>query len=290
MKTIMVSATLLLLFFSNNSFAQHIAPLKVGNVWIYSLEDNRLRRYTVVDDSVMVDSLLYFELLIKLWVPPLEMTRYVRMDGDFYRLKLWGPGLEDFEEIYYKKNAHVGDIWYQEYDTVSYNEVMDSVVVSAFGQTVTMKLVQVNSMGLLVQYDEWWTEEFGKHLEYDFWGFRTMKLLGCVLNDAVYGDTSFYPTEVELENPVGIKYRLQQNYPNPFNPVTTIKYQIPELSFVTLKVYDVLGNELITLVNEEKFAGSYKVEFDGSGLTSGIYFYQLRAGNFVGSKKMILLR
>ena len=86
------------------------------------------------------------------------------------------------------------------------------------------------------------------------------------------------------------KFELYQNYPNPFNPATTIKYQIPELSFVTLKVYDVLGNEIATLVNEEKSTGNYEVEFDGTGLSSGNYFYQLKADNFVETKRMVLLK
>ena len=83
---------------------------------------------------------------------------------------------------------------------------------------------------------------------------------------------------------------LEQNYPNPFNPTTTIKYQIPELSFVTLKIYDVLGNEISTLINEEKPAGSYEVEFDAKILSSGVYFYRLQTGNYVETKKMVLLR
>jgi len=83
---------------------------------------------------------------------------------------------------------------------------------------------------------------------------------------------------------------LKQNYPNPFNPTTSIKYQIPELNFITLKVYDALGNEIITLINEEKPAGSYEVEFDATALPSGIYFYRLQAGSFVGTKKMVLMK
>lgn len=85
-------------------------------------------------------------------------------------------------------------------------------------------------------------------------------------------------------------YSLSQNYPNPFNPITTINFQIPELSFVTLNVYDVLGNEIVTLVNEEKPTGSYEAEFDATNLPSGIYFYKLQAGDFIQTKKMILLK
>jgi len=85
-------------------------------------------------------------------------------------------------------------------------------------------------------------------------------------------------------------YSLMQNYPNPFNPSTKIEYSIPEVSFATIEVYDMLGNEVATLVNEEKATGSYEVKFDAAGLSSGIYFYKLQAGSFVETKKMILLR
>ena len=94
----------------------------------------------------------------------------------------------------------------------------------------------------------------------------------------------------EEQTSVPDAYSISQNYPNPFNPITTIKYQIPELSFVTLKVYDVLGNEITTLLNEEKPVGSYQIEFDATILSSGVYFYKLQAGNFVKTKKMILLK
>ena len=90
-------------------------------------------------------------------------------------------------------------------------------------------------------------------------------------------------------------FLLYQNYPNPFNPSTSIQYAIRSRQFVTLKVYDILGNEIATLVNEEKPAGEYEVTFDShSGkvrnLTSGIYFYQLKAGSYIGTKKMILIK
>jgi len=101
-------------------------------------------------------------------------------------------------------------------------------------------------------------------------------------------------TSVSEEQSPVTDYSLSQNYPNPFNPTTIIKYQIPEISFVTLKVYDILGNEVTTLVNEEKPAGNYEVEFSaiggGSNLASSIYFYRLQAGDFSKTKKMIYLK
>jgi len=105
-----------------------------------------------------------------------------------------------------------------------------------------------------------------------------------------YDGTCEYSDVVEVDVNVPDVFALEQNYPNPFNPSTTISYSVPEIEFVTLKVYDVLGSEVATLINEEKELGSYEVEFNASDLTSGIYFYRLQAGSFVETKKMILFK
>ena len=85
-------------------------------------------------------------------------------------------------------------------------------------------------------------------------------------------------------------YDLFQNYPNPFNPTTTIKYQIPKSGNVTLKVYDILGAEVATVVNEEKIAGKYEANFNASSLSSGVYLYKLQANEFVSVKKMVVVK
>lgn len=114
-------------------------------------------------------------------------------------------------------------------------------------------------------------------------------------------DGSFeYSDIVEVEISTPSKFELFQNYPNPFNPTTKIKFTIPfgdspllggaRGGLVTLKIYDVLGYEVATIFNEKKEAGSYEVEFIAEKLSSGIFFYQLRAGSFVETKKMLLLR
>ena len=97
-------------------------------------------------------------------------------------------------------------------------------------------------------------------------------------------------TGVGNNNQIINSYNLSQNYPNPFNPTTKINFSIPKSGLVTLKVYNVLGKEVASLVNEVKNAGSYAVDFDGSELTSGTYFYRIEAGDFTDVKKMILLK
>jgi photosystem II stability/assembly factor-like uncharacterized protein len=105
-----------------------------------------------------------------------------------------------------------------------------------------------------------------------------------------YNGTFKYSDEIEVNAIGSISFSLEQNYPNPFNPSTTINYSIKEKGFVTLKVFDILGNEVKTLVNDEQDAGSYKFNFDASSFSSGIYFYALKAGEFFSTKKMILLK
>ena len=108
-------------------------------------------------------------------------------------------------------------------------------------------------------------------------------------------------TDIYMEELLNWNYVLNQNFPNPFNPSTKIKFTIPSTDdsllgggerggLVTLKIFDVLGNEVVTLHNEQKPAGTYEVEFDGNLLASGIYFYQLKSGNFFETKKMLLLK
>jgi len=105
-------------------------------------------------------------------------------------------------------------------------------------------------------------------------------------------DFEGYQGVVSVENAPGLpdKYQLSQNYPNPFNPSTTISYSIPKEGNVVLKIYNVLGQEIKTLINQFQSAGNYKISFDASFLTSGIYFYSIRSDNFTQVKKMVLVK
>jgi hypothetical protein len=110
----------------------------------------------------------------------------------------------------------------------------------------------------------------------------------AVIDDLSFGSAS--DVEPVKNGIVPDQFELSQNYPNPFNPTTNIEYSIPEASFVELKVYDVLGNEVAILVNEEQSAGVYRADFSGSDLTSGLYIARISAGSFSNAIKMTLLR
>ncbi|MCP5061364.1 MAG: T9SS type A sorting domain-containing protein, partial [Ignavibacteriae bacterium] len=97
-------------------------------------------------------------------------------------------------------------------------------------------------------------------------------------------------TGVEDLNLVANTFSLDQNYPNPFNPTTQIKFSIPASNVVTLKIYSLLGEEVRTLINEEMNSGTYEFNFNASNLASGLYFYTLTSGDFVSTKKMMLLK
>ncbi len=144
----------------------------------------------------------------------------------------------------------------------------------------------------------------------NFAGLKIADSLGTSINGRQSGKFCFYATMTghvfaytgdngnvvhvaQEQRNLPVEFSLSQNYPNPFNPTTVIKYTIPHVGTqhaVSLHVFDLLGREVATLVNEKKPAGFYQIPWDASGLASGVYFYQLRAGNFIETKKMLLLK
>ncbi|MCX6166351.1 MAG: T9SS type A sorting domain-containing protein [Ignavibacteriae bacterium] len=130
------------------------------------------------------------------------------------------------------------------------------------------------------------------------WGYYTDNTTGCTMTSGA-AQTSrpnislFFTPATGVNNQMTgtpTKYDLKQNYPNPFNPVTKINYELPKDGFVTLKIYDILGREVRTLINEVKTAGYYSVDFDASTLSSGVYFYKMEAGLFSDIKRMVLIK
>jgi hypothetical protein len=179
--------------------------------------------------------------------------------------------------------------------TASYKELIDSFYLSVEHRRAD-SLIQTKQYNI-----SWWNPHVTLSLTGLLQGDEvklkaTLTDTSIFLNTAHYPDTGWVvitvlPSILNVESgETPLIYLLAQNYPNPFNPITRILYQIPEQAFITITVYDVLGNEIETLVKEEKHDGSYIIEFDGSALTSGIYYYRMMAGFFSQTKKMILLK
>ncbi len=133
--------------------------------------------------------------------------------------------------------------------------------------------------------EKWDTDKWTK-------GFATLKIDGIYYDNVCEANIYYSTITVDVaENSEALNdFSLSQNYPNPFNPTTMISYQLPMNSFVNLRVYDILGREVATLVNEQKPAGNYEVKFDASNLSSGVYLYKLQAGSYNKTMKMILMK
>lgn len=176
-------------------------------------------------------------------------------------------------------------------------EQLDILRVSELGDNVTFSLQNAPSFVTLV------SDSIVRVDPVSDQQYRSLYFQAIAEDGAGRKDTFFYhivnpskpfnpPTGIENEitNITPEDFKLEQNYPNPFNPATTISYALPQAGFVTIKIYDMLGNEVQTLVNENKNSGSHSVTFDAGELTSGIYMYKLQAGNFVDTKKMLLIK
>ena len=283
-------------------------PLAIGNKWVYDTwgwwwDGTIYHAYSgityreVVGDTLMANGQSYFKLFDPTTYnfSSLLFERIDTASGKVYRYNNT-LGLPDNEYLIDDLFAEVADsIW------SSRHMYQDYIPFICIGEGTFNKWGIQGSRKIFTIYDlTGYTYSLAQgvgidsiYSSFDF-GENFTAIKGCIINGVVYGDTTTVGVEDE-ENPIANEFTLEQNYPNPFNPTTKIGFQISEFGFVSLKIYDVLGNEIATLVNEEKPAGEYEIAFDShSGevrnLVSGIYFYQLRAGDFVQTKKMILLK
>jgi len=189
------------------------------------------------------------------------------------------------------------------YDDEAYSITSDRVgnfyiTGSSYGPTSTnYKIVKFNSSGV-----QQWAQEYNGEVNGEDYGISA--IADSIGNIFITGSSTGIGTNVDVvtlkySQNVGItqistsipdKHLLMQNYPNPFNPITTINFLIPKNTFVKIKVFDIRGKDICTLVNENLNAGSYKVDFDGSNYPSGIYYYEIKTDNFRETKKMIFLK
>jgi hypothetical protein len=270
----------------------NLAPLKLDNFWIYKKDDGYRYKYEVIDTNFYINTIKYDKVFYSRF--PNNPSFHRLRDDKFYsqRRDSTYPAL-NHEQLYYKKDAVVGDYWIIPHPwTNMFNihyQVVDTQMNIVFNQLSLLKFVYVTDSSGLWEIGQVWTEEFGLLEEIDFvWG-PLATLVGCYIDGIVYGDTSL-TVSVDDEPFTAHNFKLYQNYPNPFNPITTIEYELNEYALVSLKVYDLLGNEAAVLINEEKYAGRYSIKFDAQGLSSGVYFYKLTIGGNTQVRKMILLR
>ena len=285
-----ILCSIIFIFITTNVRAQDYYPLEIGNRWdyeVWSSNDNNFKTISnysieVISDSMFSNGIAYYVLSDY----DLSGGRYVRADSDFVYY-YDEDALE--EDTIYHLNAQIGDFWEVWFGPTSYISVEEIDTTELF--TFTSRVMKFRLDGLILKYVNL-SDLFGPSY-FHFPGeppgtSNTFKfLVGGILSGVEFGEplSAGHATDSKLSS-----FTLSQNYPNPFNPTTTINYQIPELSFVTIKVYDVLGNEIAELVNEEKAKGTYAIDFNAAGLPSGIYFYRLTTGGYSATKKMILIK
>jgi hypothetical protein len=179
------------------------------------------------------------------------------------------------EDLYYAGNNGISD----------HKHVMRKMFPTPNGQTFSINLNETKDVEQTIDIDPPWdADSLNVVVFVQSSGSKT------VYQSETINYNDLTTTGVGNENSLPKEFSLQQNYPNPFNPSTSIKFTIPESGFTTLKVYNILGNEVTTLISEELTQGSFSVKFDASELPSGVYLYTLTSNNFNETKKMLLLK
>ena len=279
--------------FSTDTISSKYFPLQVGNTWVYYVNafpplENPIRVTSIERDTIINGHkyFLYQKYLDSQWL------RYDSLRGNLLMYSATGS-CSDYnnDKIIDSLSSAVGNVILCEHLAIYTRECTSIINQNVFNSMRSVKRFEHD--GLVFQTIDY-AEGIGIiHLSsgepppsnyYEL-------LRGCVINGIVYGDTTL-TSILSTGNSVPEKFSLSQNYPNPFNPNTNLEFGIPELGFVSLKVYDVLGNEVATLVNETKPAGTYNYQFSTVNyqLSSGIYFYRLEAGEFSEIKRMILIK
>jgi len=283
-------------------------PMEIGNKWAFNetitFIDPPYIQLRVWSQEILEDTLMpngqNYRVIKKVYSDnnPISAYSFERIDSSQNKIFIYYPDSDttNYEILILDLSIELFDTFYNPYCFAVFGDIG---TINKFGQMYNYRSY-FWECGLI--YSEYtFLENLGLyHYSYyvDFVQSSSY-LRGCLINGVLYGDT----TVVSVKDKPTLTpntFRLEQNYPNPFNPSTKIKFTIPATSlntfskgegtFVTLKVYDILGNEITTLVNEEKPAGEYEVKFTASDLSSGIYFYLLKAGDNIQSKKMILLK
>ena len=267
-------------------------PLHIGDYWQYNVivnyggfqpDTSWIGYKEVIGDTLMPNNKNYFVIEEDKMLFLHSSIRFIRTDSTT-------ANVYEYDNYYNTENI-IDSLLSKKGDFYLRYECTSDTLKYYFDLLVRTKLIQQYLVSS-TSYDGWeLAQGFGEVMRY----FDDVSLVGihyqCDLIYAEIGGIQYgIKTDIKKSENLPNQFSLYQNFPNPFNPTTNIGFRIAEFGFVSLRVYDILGREVATLVNEEKHAGIYEVTFDGSDLSSGIYFYKMQAGNYTSVKKMILMK
>ncbi len=288
---------ILLFFFLSQVFLSAqivttVAPLKPGNKWLYLssvVYQNSFLKFEVLDSVKVINNIPFFAVQTD---ENLDYTTYMGITPDQFYAR-YDEIISDSLYTYFKLNPKNSDTWEQQWNNgiILFSSIVDTFSAPVFGHNtliyiVDRLIIENGDTSTFGGSREFWTKEFGL-IEGRYEQAKDI-LIGCVIDGVLYGDTTV--VGIEDVDKLPNDFTLYQNYPNPFNPSTVISWQLASAGFVTLKIYDVLGREIVTLVNRYYVSGKYKVNFNANGLPSGVYFYRLITKDFIQTKKMMYLR
>jgi hypothetical protein len=274
--------------------ATNYFPLSVGNIYVYQyyaipLPPSRHKVRITKDTVVAGKRFFYFYPALPGFTNTLY-SNWLRIDGNTGVVTSLKNG---YNCNYLVNETSVDSLKSRKNDTLrkcglSIKSIcFDTSNTTIFGIATKKKSYREDG---IVLYERTYSKYFGISSVYS-WEIDggTDNLIGCKINGVTYGDTLLTGVEV-LTNEVPSSYSLSQNYPNPFNPTTKIKFDVARLSNVNIIIYDLIGREVQTLVNERLQTGTYETTFDGSQLTSGVYFYKLTTDGFTETKRMVIIK
>ncbi len=302
--------------FSLDTLSAKYFPLNVGNVFYFKIEDRNPGGLIVSYNSSRIlrtqnyNGKTYYYCTNFLGFGSIGDSanyylRYDSLSGNLVRYDLSLPFC-NYESILYKLSANIGDSTGTQClgnTNMKCVRIADTLI---FGNTIAFKKFRYysySSNGYTFIKETIFAKMIGGFYAFSRGGtgqsFQEKKVIlkGAKVNGVIYGDTVLNVNNISNEIPE--QYTLSQNYPNPFNPVTNIKFDISGTSvaqtfgttgFSVLSVYDILGREVATLVNEKLKPGTYEVDWDGTNYTSGVYFYKLISADYAETKRMILIK
>ncbi|HJY64433.1 MAG TPA: T9SS type A sorting domain-containing protein [Ignavibacteria bacterium] len=313
----------ILIFFNSVLNAQDTSiikylPLQVGNTWVYNwttvVPPTTGKVKLKITNTVIQNGHTYYVFqqngntcacgvnTVSPFINTLGPLRVDSTTGNILTPGAGCPGLTN-ENLIDSLNKKIGDPFITPcnimncYDTSMVNVLGTSRRTKFFSDNVMTHYTSRKYAKYLGLYNSMKGCQFGYSCTYN--------IQGCVINGIVYGDTSFPVGINQISTEIPESFSLSQNYPNPFNPTTKIRFALPALPLrqaglppspqgeglgVRVTIYDILGREIKTLVNEQLQPGTYEVDFDGTDYASGVYYYTLTAGNYIETRKMVLLR